>query len=330
MPFSVGIGDVIATSKLIKDIIDCLRSAGGARSEYQELVTELDALKIALDDLSQLSSSATPSALLDTIKSCRKRLDEFWAKIKPYEPSLGSSSRSNALRGTKDKLLWTFCQKEEIVQLQRNLQFYSRLINMHLLRHVAEQMQDTRKDRDAVCRQIAERILDTQGTLADVGKEVSSQGVVASNIQSLVTGLHQFIFGEVRSFLADFGHFANNILYVYSLHVSQWSYPLINKHKVPQPSKYMPWFSKSGIQEEQYTPAGRSFKTLSSSKMRLDTNSRYHQSLILIYWNIAFVIVSKRVPPPKMLRWAIMSFSDRKKGHQSSHQLLNCYQEHPL
>ncbi|KAI4707777.1 hypothetical protein J4E89_007405 [Alternaria sp. Ai002NY15] len=194
MPFSVGIGDVIATSRLIKDIIDCLRSAGGAKSEYQELVTELDALKIALDDLSRSGSSTAPSALHDTIKTCHERLDEFWAKIKPYEPSLGSSSRPNALRGTKDKLLWTFCRKEEVVQLQGNLQFYSSIINMHLIRHVAGQMQDMRKDTDAVCRQIAERILDTQGTLADVGKNVSSQGVVASNIQTLVTGLHQFIF----------------------------------------------------------------------------------------------------------------------------------------
>jgi len=219
MPFSVGIGDVIATTKLIKDIIDCLRSAGGAKSEYQELVTELDALKIALNDLSRLSSRATPSALNDTIKSCHERLDEFWAKIKPYEPSLGSSSRSNALRGTKDKLLWTFCRKEEVVQLQRNIQFYSSVINMHLIRHVAGEMQDMRKDTKAVCRQIAEGILDTQRTLADVGKDVSSLGVVASNVQTLVTGLHQFVFGEVRSFLTNFGQLVNKVLYASSPHV---------------------------------------------------------------------------------------------------------------
>jgi len=218
MSFGFAVGDVIAVGKLIKDITDCLRSAGGAMSEYQELVKELDALKTALDGVNQLDSNVTPSALLDTIKSCRERLDEFWAKIKPYEPSLGSSGRSSALRGTKDKLLWTFCRKEEVVQLQRNLEFYSSVINMHLIQHVAVQVQNMKKETDAVCTQIAERIRDTQGTLADVGKDVSSQGVAASNIQTLVTGLHQFMFGEVRTFLADFGQLVNKVLYVCSLH----------------------------------------------------------------------------------------------------------------
>ena len=223
MPFSVGIGDVIAVGKLIKDITDSLRSAGGAKSEYQELTKELEALKAALDGLDQLDSSTTPSALLDTIKfvaaDCRQRLEVFWAKIERYESSLGPASRSNALRGARDKLGLTFCRKEEVVQFQRNLQFYSSVINMHLIRQVAGQVQDMRKNTDAVCTRIAEQIRDTHDTLTDVGDDVSSQGVVASNIQTLVTGLHQFIFGEVRTFLADFGQLVNKVLYVCSHHV---------------------------------------------------------------------------------------------------------------
>ncbi|KAI4687638.1 uncharacterized protein J4E88_003229 [Alternaria novae-zelandiae] len=227
MPFSVGIGDVIAVGKLIKDITDSLRSAGGAKSEYQELTKELEALRTALDGLDQLDSNAAPSALLDTIKfvtaDCRQRLEVFWAKIERYESSLGPASRSNALRGTMDKLGWTFCRKKEVVQLQRDLQFYSNVINILMTRHVVGQVKDT----GAVCTQIAERIRDTQDTLADVGKDVVSQGVVASNTQTLVTGLHQFIFGEVRTFLADFGQLVNKVF------------------------KYTPLFSKSEIREEQ-------------------------------------------------------------------------------
>ncbi|KAI4947530.1 hypothetical protein J4E91_006350 [Alternaria rosae] len=188
-----------------------------------ELVKELDALKTALDGLDQLDSSAAPSAFLDTIKfvttDCRQRLEVFWAKTEKYDSSLGPASRSNALIGTMDKLGWTFCHKEEVVQLQRNLQYYSNVINMLMIRHVAGQVQDMRKETDAVCTQIAERIRETQDTLADVGKDVSSQGVVASSTQTLVTGLHQFIFDEVRSFLADLGQLVNKVLYVRSLHV---------------------------------------------------------------------------------------------------------------
>ncbi|KAI4616061.1 hypothetical protein J4E83_006731 [Alternaria metachromatica] len=223
MPLSIGIGDVIAVGKLIKDITDCLRSVGGAKSEYQELTKELEALKAALDGLDQLDSSAAPSALLDTIKfvavDCRQRLEVFWAKIEKYESSLGSASRSNALRGTMDKLGWTFCCKEEVVQLQRNVQCYSNAISILMIRHVAEQVQDMKKYTDAFRTQVAERIRDTQHTLTDIGDDVSSQGAVASNVQTLVTGLHQFMFGEVRSFLVDFGQLVNKVLYVRSLRV---------------------------------------------------------------------------------------------------------------
>lgn len=220
MAFGFAVGDVIAVGKLIKDITNCLRSAGGAKLEYQELLKELDALKIALDGLNQLNSNATPSALLDTIKSFRERLDEFWAKIQKYDPSLGSTSRSNALRGTMDKLGWTFCQKEEVVQLQRNLQFYSSVINMHLIRHVTGQVQDMRKDTASVCTQIVERIHDTQDTLTYIDKDVSSQVVIAGNIQTMVNGLNQFVFSEIRTFLADFGQLVNKVLYVHSLNMS--------------------------------------------------------------------------------------------------------------
>jgi hypothetical protein len=88
MSFGIAVGDFITVGKLIKDIIDCLRSAGGARSEYQELVKELEALKTALNHLDQLDSGTAPSTHVDTIKLvttyCQQRLEGFLATVKKY------------------------------------------------------------------------------------------------------------------------------------------------------------------------------------------------------------------------------------------------------
>jgi hypothetical protein len=46
MASPISVGDVIATGKLIKDIVGALQSVGGAKSEYQELVREFQSTNL--------------------------------------------------------------------------------------------------------------------------------------------------------------------------------------------------------------------------------------------------------------------------------------------
>ena len=59
MSFGFSVGDFIAIGKLIGDITSCLQSAGGARSEYQELIREFESLKVALCHLDRLNNSTS-------------------------------------------------------------------------------------------------------------------------------------------------------------------------------------------------------------------------------------------------------------------------------
>ncbi|KAI9740222.1 MAG: hypothetical protein M1834_004800 [Cirrosporium novae-zelandiae] len=91
--------DIIAVGSLVAEIIGCLREAGGSKSEYQELVGELESLKKALSDLDKLPPGDSRSVNLDSInhatKRCKDQLEEFLGKIKRYDKSLDFVSFRN-------------------------------------------------------------------------------------------------------------------------------------------------------------------------------------------------------------------------------------------
>jgi hypothetical protein len=68
MSFGFSVGDFVAVGKLVGDIISSLQSVGGARSEYQEVMRELDSLNKTLQHLDRLGHDGTSSNVVDSIK----------------------------------------------------------------------------------------------------------------------------------------------------------------------------------------------------------------------------------------------------------------------
>lgn len=71
MSFGFSVGDFLAVGKLITDITNSLSEAGGSKSEYQELLRELDSLNHALKHLEKLRSDNAASANLESINTQR-------------------------------------------------------------------------------------------------------------------------------------------------------------------------------------------------------------------------------------------------------------------
>ena len=67
MSFGFSVGDFIAVGSLIKDISSCLQDAGGSKTEYQELLRELECLQQALHHLDKLQNGGSSSTNLDSI-----------------------------------------------------------------------------------------------------------------------------------------------------------------------------------------------------------------------------------------------------------------------
>jgi hypothetical protein len=109
MSFGFSASDFVTFGKLILDVTTALRDVGGAKSEYQDLIRELESLDTVLRHLDKLdcdtqTASQTVLSIKYTALSCRHPLEVFLAKIQKYQRSLGVWSRSSAIRTATDKL----------------------------------------------------------------------------------------------------------------------------------------------------------------------------------------------------------------------------------
>lgn len=142
MPVTFGsIGDIIAVSLLIKDIILALNESHGSASEFQQVTLALNNLDKALLEVHVLSGRlALIPEVLDLIQTIRKTVDDcraslnlFFDKIRKYkclEPN--SSSTTQVTTRVTRKLQWAFFEKGEVKRFQSEVSLHSSSLNMLL------------------------------------------------------------------------------------------------------------------------------------------------------------------------------------------------------
>lgn len=215
--FGISVGDFIAVGKLIVDITSCLKDAGGSKSEYQELLRELDCLHRALLHLDQLQlhgpSSTNLASIKSTALSCQYPLQEFLEKIKKYDKSLGLQSKEGAFRGAGDKLGWAFGQKAEISKLQGYLNSHIGTINILLAVHGFEKMDLASETAKADQLNIVKRLEDTQGIITHVQDSVTAQAQVVQTTNTMISRLFQMISGDFRISLESLGEVVAKVWY---------------------------------------------------------------------------------------------------------------------
>ena len=179
MSFGFSVGDFIAVGKLIKDINDCLQSAGGAKSQYQEIIRELYILSKALDHIEHLpATDESKTEQLDYIKfaalSCRYPLQQFLEKIKEYDGSLGIGAKTNIFRKTARKFQWSFGSSKDVGPLQMYLNTHIVTINMLLEQYGLDQMVSWGKKVDKKFNQVNKTLKKNQAMVEDVKKDTSN------------------------------------------------------------------------------------------------------------------------------------------------------------
>lgn len=128
MSFGFSIGDFLATGKLIKDIVSCLRNSSVL--VFRELESELDGLQRALHEIEHLRSSPSEQANINGLKVaallCQHQLNQFASRPRKFERlSLANGQRNrkrDALWLCGRKLQWGFTTEEEVIKLGRLLQ----------------------------------------------------------------------------------------------------------------------------------------------------------------------------------------------------------------
>jgi len=216
MSFGFSVGDFVAIGKLVADITSALQSTGGAKSEYQELIREFQALEAALRHLDRLEDGGTNSESVKSVKCaalhCRQPLADFLSKIKKYDKSLGIWSRSNVVgKAAADKLRWTFREKEDIKRLQTYLNIHVGTINMQLAELGLERMAMLDKNAEANALQARAQLGNAHSLLDSIKKDLPGQALLLTSVHTMVGSLCKLVYGEIRASVQHIGQAVNTV-----------------------------------------------------------------------------------------------------------------------
>lgn len=203
MSFGFSVGDLLTVGKLVADISGVLAKEGGAKSEYQELLRELESLQNALQRLDQLQADGPgPCPTIDSIKyaalSCRRPLEDFLSKIQRYETSLGVWGNSGIVKNTKDKFRFALGHGHEIQKLRNYLNIHVGTLNILLMEHGLEKIDVAYGKADAEGLCIRERLDNTRGMIQSIGKSVVAQVLLVRAVYNKLTQLYNMVSGEMK------------------------------------------------------------------------------------------------------------------------------------
>jgi len=140
--FSFGsFGDILAIANLALCISKTLSESTGSSVEYQELITELDAVSNALHGLHEIVSRqplqlSVQNTIKHALSRCWNLMDSFMARIAGYQSSLRKGGSGSRWKDTWRKVGWGMFKKEELVALKTNLsEQKSTIIMMLALSH---------------------------------------------------------------------------------------------------------------------------------------------------------------------------------------------------
>ena len=120
---------------LVQKISNALKRVGGASTEYQDAVIELQGLEHALQNLESLQPTEDNIRHVNAIRAvtlaCQLPLREFLAKLEKYEASLGPWTRQSTLRSVGRKTKWGVSFTQEVEKIRALVA--SKLININMM-----------------------------------------------------------------------------------------------------------------------------------------------------------------------------------------------------
>lgn len=208
MSFGFGVGDFIAVGKLIIDITSCLKDIGGAKNEFQDLISELDCLQKALAHIQRLqhpdnnSSPGRAGSIQCAALTCQRPLEEFLAKLKKYEPSLAKQPTGPLWKAPLDRIRFRFGHADEIRNLQGFLSVLVGTINILLAEQGLEAMQLDRETSAADREKVKEQLQTTGGLIQRLQSSLAKQARAIMGVQALLESMYRIVSGEITTSLA--------------------------------------------------------------------------------------------------------------------------------
>lgn len=216
MSFGFSIGDFLAVGKLIAEIITSLQDVGGAKSDYQDLIRELECLGQVLRRLDKLKSQNSNTKSLESIKyaalSCQRPLEGFLVKIRRYEDTLGVRAKQNIFgKSSMHRIRWSLGKKEEVTKLQGYLSVHVGAINILLAEHGLESLQVVSKDAEGFQEHVRGTLEGVQRAMSNIERNSGAQRHAVEANNSMLTTLYQMVCGDISSGLKSLMSMASTV-----------------------------------------------------------------------------------------------------------------------
>jgi len=219
MSFGWSVTDCFAALNLLIKVFSSLKDSGGSKSDYQELLRELNGLKTALHLLEKLTVSTTSvvlSARLEELRSvalaCRIPLEQFVTKVKKFDQTLGEIHDSSPgqhqdqllstgphirrqLVDTTRKIMW-LGKKKDVLNLQHYLGTHVGTINMLLAQLHFEYLHHATDNAVADSQQM-------HGQLTAIWDAIDATEISASNYKQQIDVHLKMIRDDVQSAALD-------------------------------------------------------------------------------------------------------------------------------
>ena len=135
------VGDIIALSIIVKDLVKALDDSKGSSAEYQEVIRELWALDRVLLEVELLCIKCDSTIELNALREtahrmadqCRRSIEAFLKKIKKYGPSLQDGGSGSIVRDTTMKIRWQVAHADDLTKFRAEINAHCSAINMLLL-----------------------------------------------------------------------------------------------------------------------------------------------------------------------------------------------------
>jgi hypothetical protein len=134
-PFGVSVSDFVAGIKLLKESIEALCDAKGARADYAELSRSLSSLERALTVASAvvLDTDNRRNALRKTLENCKQCITSFLVDIEKFNLLLDQNASKRRIAAGIRKIQWAVCKKEDVMKFRSQIEMHVGALDMLLL-----------------------------------------------------------------------------------------------------------------------------------------------------------------------------------------------------
>ena len=160
-------------------------------------------LQRALSQVDKLKGRGDQAIAVAQIKCaaliCRYPLENFLAKIKKYEKSLGLGKSVGKIKDAGKKVQYAFGKKDEADTLRTYLNMHIGTINMLLVRQGLEMLDVASEQTDKNQEELRDRIEGSSRELREVRGNVEAQALAVRENNSIIQKLFWMVSGELAA-----------------------------------------------------------------------------------------------------------------------------------